>query len=249
MSYKIVADLHTHTIASTHAYSTFSEMCQAAADKGLYALAITDHAVSMPGSPRDWYFNCLHELPLHHKGVLAIVGVEANVMDFEGTLDVSPEEFKRLNWGIASIHHLGLPGLENPTIEKCTHLWTQIAKKPYIHVVAHSGDPLYAYDYDRVIPIFGESHTLVEINSHSFESRKQNIPNCKAIALACKKHGVPLVVDSDAHFEAYVGKVNLAMEMLKEIDFPEELILNCSEQRLNDYLHRYTNTYEIRTDA
>lgn len=55
-AYTIIADLHTHTIASTHAYSTVTEMVQAAAAKGLYALAITDHARTMPGRPESGIF-------------------------------------------------------------------------------------------------------------------------------------------------------------------------------------------------
>ena len=113
-------------------------------------------------------------------------------------------------------------------------------------IIAHSGDPLYAYDYEKVIPLFGENHKLVEINNHSFDARRQNIENCKKIALCCKKHGVPIVVSSDAHFEAYVGDFGHALEMLSEIDFPEELILNASAERLNDYLSRYTHIFERR---
>ena len=37
-------DLHTHTIASGHAYSTVQEMAKAAADRGLELLGITEHA-------------------------------------------------------------------------------------------------------------------------------------------------------------------------------------------------------------
>ena len=107
-------------------------------------------------------------------------------------------------------------------------------------------DPDYAYDYEKVIPLFGENHKLVEINDHSFVSRKQNIENCKKIALCCKKHGVPIVVDSDAHFEVHVGEFGHALEMLSEIDFPEELILNASAERLNDYLRKYTGIFERR---
>ena len=43
------ADTHTHTIASGHAYNTIMEMVQAAAAKGLKALAITDHTKGVPG--------------------------------------------------------------------------------------------------------------------------------------------------------------------------------------------------------
>ena len=46
---KIIADMHTHTVASTHAYSTIKEMAEAARDAGLEYLAITDHT---PASDR-----------------------------------------------------------------------------------------------------------------------------------------------------------------------------------------------------
>ena len=58
---------------------------------------------------------------------------------------------------------------------------------------------------------------------------------------------MPIVVDSDAHFETEVGCFDQALAMLREIDFPQELILNASEQRLNDYLARYTSTFEARS--
>ena len=47
---KDYADLHTHTIASGHAYGTITEMVHAAALKNLPILGITEHAPSMPGS-------------------------------------------------------------------------------------------------------------------------------------------------------------------------------------------------------
>ena len=185
-TYRIIADLHTHTLASTHAYSSVTEMIRAAAEKGLYAIALTDHARTMPGSPREWYFSSLHELPLHYRGVMNLAGIEANVLDFEGHLDIEPRDIPRMDWVVASIHN------------------------------------------------------------HSVQVRKQNIPNCKAIALCCKKHGVPIVVDSDAHFETAVGEFSQALEMLSEIDFPEELILNASARRLDDYLAKYTGIFERR---
>ena len=245
--YHIIADLHTHTLASNHAYSTLTEMVQAAADRGLFAIAITDHAGIAPGAPKDWYFRCLRDLPLYHRGVLTVVGVEANILDFEGTLDVSDKTFSRLDWGIASIHHLGQAGLNDPDPEKSTHLWLQVAKNPHINVIGHSGDPLFPYDVERVIPAFGEHHKLVEINDHTFESRQQNVENCRKIALACKRHGVPIVVNSDAHFETRVGRFRNALKMLEEIDFPEELIVNASEKRLRDYLEQHTHIFTNRT--
>ena len=175
-TYRIIADLHTHTLASTHAYSSVTEMIRAAADKGLYAIALTDHARTMPGSPREWYFSSLHELPLHYRGVMNLAGIEANVLDFEGHLDIEPRDIPRMDWVVASIHHLPLEGLQDPDVEKCTQLWLNVAKNPKVNVIAHSGDPVYAYDYEKVIPVFGENHKLVEINNHSFPGAETEYP-------------------------------------------------------------------------
>ena len=56
---RIIADTHCHTIASTHAYSTWMENIHAAKEAGLSYLAITDHGPTMPGSPGRWYFKNL----------------------------------------------------------------------------------------------------------------------------------------------------------------------------------------------
>ena len=247
--YNIIADLHTHTLASTHAYSTVQEMVNSAREKGLSALAITDHARTMPGSPGTWYFNSLRELPLLYRGVLLIAGMETNVLDLNGTLDISETERRDLDWVVASIHNLGLPGLQNPTVEKCTQLWLNVAHDPNVNVIGHSGSPEFRYDYETVIPEFGRCHKLVEINSHSFDVRAANIPNCREIALCCKKHGVPIIVSSDAHFETGVKDHASALKILEEIDFPEELIVNADLNRLVDYLRQHTPILRNRNHA
>ena len=158
--YNIIADLHTHSLASTHAYSTIREMVDSAAEKGLKAIAITDHARTMPGAPGPWFFNSMHELPLLYRGILLIAGMEANVIDLNGTLDINETERRDVNWLVASIHNLGLPGLENPTVEKCTQLWLNIAHDPKVNVIGHSGSPEFRYDYETVIPEFGRTTSL-----------------------------------------------------------------------------------------
>ena len=44
------------------------------------------------------------------------------------------------------------------------------------------------------------------------------------------------MVNSDAHSEFEVGRVERALAMLGEIGFPEELIINTSETRIAQYL-------------
>ena len=45
-----ILDIHTHTIASGHAYNTIYEMAQSASRKGLALLGISDHGPAMEGS-------------------------------------------------------------------------------------------------------------------------------------------------------------------------------------------------------
>ena len=63
MKYKSVLDLHTHTVASGHAYCSLREMARAASDKGLELLGITEHAPMMPETCHEFYFNNLKVVP------------------------------------------------------------------------------------------------------------------------------------------------------------------------------------------
>ena len=51
-------DLHMHTVASTHAYSTLSDYIAQAKQKGIKLFAITDHGPDMEDAPhhsgREW---------------------------------------------------------------------------------------------------------------------------------------------------------------------------------------------------
>ena len=60
-----ILDVHTHTLASGHAYNTMWEMAQEAAKKGLQLLGITDHAPQMPGSSHEYYFSNLRAVWPH----------------------------------------------------------------------------------------------------------------------------------------------------------------------------------------
>jgi putative hydrolase len=238
----IIADTHCHTIASTHAYSTLSEVVHAASLAGLYAVAITDHGKTMPGAPGQWYFRNLQVLPRYLENVLVLRGIEANVVNYEGDIDLDLDDLCTLEWVVASMHDAAMPK-EKGNASQCTEAWLRVAQNPHVHVIAHSGSEKFKYDYEKVIPEFGRQGKLVEINEGTFLVRKGSVSNCANIAKLCKKHGVPIIVNSDSHFHASVGKFSQALAMLREIDFPVELVVNSSVERFQKYLSEHTNVF------
>ena len=241
----LIADTHTHTLASTHAYSTLQEMVRAAAQRRLYAVAITDHGRRMPGAPGAWYFVNLTVVPRTLEGVLVLRGQEADVVDFDGSLDLEDRDAESLDWIVASMHQ---PVLRDafphpPTPEAVTAAWLGVAKNPKVNVIGHCGTGEYRFDYERVLPEFGREGKLVELNEATFTGRPASVPNCVRIMKLCKKLGVPVVVDSDAHFSAGVGRFGRSLKLLEEIDFPEELVVNSSVARFQSYLRQYTDVF------
>ena len=98
-------------------------------------------------------------------------------------------------------------------------------------MIGHCGDDRYDFDYEPAIQAFAEHQKIVEINAHSFHSRPGSKENCRQIALLCKKYGVRVVCSSDAHFFTDIGNAGEALEMLMEIDYPKEWILNTDYER------------------
>ena len=135
---KFLVDTHSHTIASGHAYSTITEMAEAAAAKGLKALALTEHAPEMPGTCGLFYFQNLDVVPRMQKGIRLLMGAEVNIMDPDGTIDLPENTCRDLDIVVASVHPpcygLGHTEKEN------TRAYVEAMKKPYIHIIGHPDD-------------------------------------------------------------------------------------------------------------
>lgn len=230
---KIKFDTHTHTVASAHAYSTIAENAAYAAKVGMDGIAVTEHAPTMPDAPHEWFFRNLKNLPRELYSQKLLSGVELNILDLEGTVDLDSDLLKLLDVVNASIHS---PVYKDNGAADHTSAYEAVVKNPYIDIICHSGSPAYPYDYEYIIKLAKEYNKLIEINNHSFYVRKQSISNCRRIAELCMKHGVGIVVSSDAHFFTDIGNYKQALGMLSEINFPEELVMNVSYERFERYL-------------
>lgn len=232
-NFKPCADFHTHTLASTHAYSTVLENAKYASEIGLTHLAITDHGPEMADAPHIWHFRGIHSLPDELFGVKILRGIEANIRP-DGTIDLEGTDLAKMDFMVASIH---LQSYGEPlTVEQHTHSYLQIAKHPHVDVIGHSGLSNYKYDYETVIKELAHNGKIMEINENTFNIRQSSVKNCLTIAKLCKKHSVRIAIDSDAHFAYNIAKYEMSKKMLIEIDYPIELVVNRSPQVVDDYL-------------
>ncbi len=233
---KFLVDTHCHTISSGHAYSTISEIAETAAVKGLKLIAMTDHGPAMPGGPHIFHIGNQRVIPDYIKGVRVLKGVEANIMDYEGGLDLPVSYLKNLEIVIASFHDVCVaPG----SVEENTRALLGAMRNPYVDIIAHPGNPYYPIDIDRLIQCAYDTGKLIEINNSSFiGSRKGSAENCRRIAAKAKDKGVKLVAGSDCHICYDVGKFNKVEEIFKEVAMPEELVINTDPQKLINYLKK-----------
>ena len=230
---RLIADTHTHTIASTHAYGTVIEMARGAAEKGLPVLGMTDHAPSMPDSPDLWHFGNLHQLPPVIEGVRVLRGCELNLMDCTGKVDLDEHFLQKMEWVVCSMHpEVIAPG----SVEENTEAVLNLLKNPYVDVFGHPGANCYRFDYERVVPLFKDSGKYIEFNASSVTFREGAAENMFIIAKLCKEHRVEVIVNTDAHSPFRVGEFEKATDILAAADFPEELIVNADLGRFEKAL-------------
>ena len=229
-------DAHTHTVASGHAYSSLQEMAQAAADKGLQVLGITEHGPSIQGTCPLVYFKNMHVVPRQMYGIRILMGCEINILDTKGTLDLNDEYLNRLDIAIAGIHDVCWQG---GTKEENTEGMIKVIRNPKIHIISHPGDGSAELDFEAMVLAAKEAHTLLEINNHSLAPLRDK-PMAKANNLEllklCKKYEVPTILGSDAHVSFQIADYDRLLPLLAETDFPDELIMNFWPDRFFDYL-------------
>lgn len=224
---KIVADMHTHTVASGHAYSTVNELAAEAARKGLLALAITDHGPMLPGGPHIYHFGAMRFIPEHIGGVRILRGVEANIIDAGGTLDMPEPYLRKLDFVMAGLHE-GC-GFESDDIDVCTAALISAMENPLVHAISHPGNPLFPLDYEALVTAAKRTGTALELNNSSFSvSRKGSRPNCTELARLVALTGAPLIIGSDAHIAQMVGVFDDAVAEVIAAGIPESQVVNTS---------------------
>ena len=233
--YHIIADVHTHTIASGHAYGTIREMAQAASEKKLEILGLTEHAPGIPGTVDPFYYMNLQVIPRTIYGVRIMHGCEINVLN-DGTLSLEERFISKLDYAIAGIHSLCY---QDEGRTRNTENIASCMRNPKVKFISHPDDDHTPLDYEALVRAARETGTALELNNSSLGKEDQRlncVRNYRTMLALCMQYEVPVIVSSDAHDPSAVGSFALARAMLESLSFPESLVLNTNAQRLTDFL-------------
>jgi DNA polymerase (family 10) len=194
-----MGDLHMHTTASD-GKASLREMAAAAKQRGLRYIAITDHSprVSManglnPQRLREQWRE-IDALNREFNDFIVLKGIECDILE-KGGMDLPDDVLAEADWVIASVHY----GQRQPR-EQITERILGGLENPHVAILAHPTGRLigrrepYEVDLDQVFAAAARHGKLLEINANPARLDLDDIA-----CAAAKRHGVPIVISSDAH--------------------------------------------------
>ena len=247
----ILADLHVHTIASVHAYSTLRECLEEARLHGMSYLAITDHYYGQ-GSEVDKknesnYMSYIEDWANPNKfGVKVIGGGEFNVGH-----DIFREKrlMEDLHWKLYGLHSWFIDR-ENTTLEVLFQYFGQNASK--FDAFAHIERELHKIDHSRygreltpeiqdflkrLVILAKEKDIVLEVNEGTLARKEAGAPDRLEYWLSvARENGNRISLGTDAHYCELIGNFRRSIALLNKLEYPKELIVNCNMEQLDALL-------------
>jgi len=233
---KDILDVHIHTTASGHAYSTLGEVIATAKAKGLELVGIAEHAPKMPGATHDFWFLNFKVVRREQDGIKVAMGAELNIIDYSGSTDLPAQILKRIDYAVASLHN---PCIDPGSLAENTAAIIGAMRNPHVVIIGHPDNPHYPVDFDAIARAAADNHVLLEINNSSYYSgghRAGSEKTAKLMLAACKKYGTAVIMGSDAHVKDDVGNHERSQKVLADNDFPAELVVNSSVDKFFEYV-------------
>jgi DNA polymerase (family X) len=195
----IKGDLHTHTTA-TDGKETLHNMVQGAIDKGYEYYAITDHSKrlritnGLDEKRLLQQIEQINELNESQKSILILKAIEVDILE-DGSLDLSNEVLKELDFTVCSVHSkFKLPEKQQ------TERIIRAMDNPYFNILGHAtgrlikSRPPYPIDMEKILKAAAERGCFIELNAQPYRL-DINDSYCQL----AKDLGVKVAISSDAH--------------------------------------------------
>jgi len=235
---EIISDLHTHT---THSHGTGSveDNVKAAIDKGLKAIAISDHGFSHLAyriRDIDKYLHDINEAKAKYKGQIDVLSsVELNLVSLDGKLDMPEGYAEKFDLKMFGYHKLsGYKGLRNMayfmlpiskakgSLTKNTQAYIAAVDNNTVDMISHPG---YGLPIDKIAlaQACAARNVALEINAKHPEFTIDELKACTAA-------GAKFVIGSDAHSPDRVGDFTAALEKAEKAGIRPDQIINAKRE-------------------
>lgn len=243
--YRLKYDLHTHTVFS-HGKGTIEDNVKAAIEKKLKIIGISDHGPGHVtyGVKRKNIAVMRKEIerlsPIYPH-IKILLGIEANIINPSGTLDITQDEMEEFDYILAGYHYgvfgekpfsamkihgvnyiqnkLGRAGKKQKL--RNTELTVRAIYENPIQVLTHPGDK-GSFDILEIARACADRGTLMEISTwHDYLS----VEGIKEAA----KTEVKFIISSDAHRPERIGDCQGAVDRIREAGLGFERVVNLEE--------------------
>ena len=205
-------DFHIHTNWTDGLHSV-REMYEQASRLKLESILFSEHARKYSS---DWFPQFSKEVRnLPRKPCIALVGVEARAVDFNGNLDLSPEILSHCDLVIGSVHRF--PGKDGDPLsfdeimpDEALDIESRLAEallyNPEINILGHPFGMCYAQfgiiPQEKMILRLAEKAAK---NNVAFEINSRYHPDPWRLIQVCKTASTQISLGSDAHSTDEVG--------------------------------------------
>jgi DNA polymerase (family 10) len=226
----IRGDLHMHTTASD-GRNSIREMAEAAVERGLGYIAITDHtkALAMANGLDEKraieHVARIREVDREMKGRIRVFsGIEVDIMG-DGSLDLDDEVLAQMDVVIASVHSR----FDQPREEMTARIIAAI-ENPHVDILGHPTGRLllkrepYELDMGAVLRRAVELGVAMEMNAAA-----ERLDLCDRDLRLAKELGAKIVISTDAHSVAGVGRMEYGVSQLRRAWLTAADVLNTKE--------------------
>lgn len=235
---KMTMDLHIHSIASGHAVNTIDEIVSYSKGLGIKFLGIVEHGPSMEGAPHEGYFWVSKKIPREIDGMRIFMGIEANIIDTYGSLDVSPETLEEQSIVLAGIHQRTpyIHTMENNIFNNTTAIISAI-HSGFCNIIAHPIVSHFPVDIQAIIEESIKKNVLLELNCQIFDNMdKKTLSEYKTMIKILREKKKYIVISSDAHYKNQIGNFNSVLKYKNELGLTDDMIINYKPEMIREYV-------------